>query len=292
MAIKDTPLGSVMSRPKVVFFGNEKLATGLPATKPIIQDALRAAGFEIELTVTGPLSELKLHESKLAVLAAYGHIIPQRALDEFPMGVINIHPSLLPKYRGPTPIESAILDGVTKTGVSIMRLTAGMDEGPVYEQKAIHLTGNETKAELAEVLQKLGAELLVEVLPAIADGSLSPRQQSHPDRDATYCKKISKEDGRIDWNKPAEQIEREIRAYEQWPKSYTTLAGKDVIITKAHVNEPSTPYSVLRTQAEVSVTSTKEISVQTGKGLLIIDALKPAGKKEMSAQEFLLGYSI
>ena len=105
---------------KIVFFGNEKLATGIPAPEPLIRQAVEAAGFEIEQIVTGPLTDLRPHEAQLAVLAAYGRMIPQRVLDEFPLGIINVHPSLLPQYRGPTPIEQAMLDGVEKTGVSIM----------------------------------------------------------------------------------------------------------------------------------------------------------------------------
>jgi len=274
-----------MPRPSVVFFGNEKLATGLPTAQPIILEAVKSAGFEVEQTSTGPLSELKPHRSKLAVLAAYGHLIPQRVLDDFPLGIINIHPSLLPKYRGPTPIESAILDGATKTGVSIMRLTAGMDEGPVYKQKAIHLTGNETKAELAEVLQKLGAELLVEVLPAIADGSLAPSQQSHPDRDASYCKKISKLDGRIDWNKPAELIEREIRAFAGWPGSWFDIGGSRYIVHSASISEDP----IAKNPGDIII-GDHTLGVQTSKGVVCIESIQPEGKKEMPVRAFLNGY--
>lgn len=269
----------------IVFFGNEKLATGIPEVEPVIRTAVTRAGFEMEQVVTGSLSDLRPHESKLAVLAAYGRIIPQSVLDQFPSGIINVHPSLLPAYRGPTPIEQVILDGATKTGVSIMRLSAGMDEGPIYKQATLHLTGTESKAELAQKLQKLGSEILVEVLLGIADGSLKPRNQPHPDR-ATYSKKLTKEDGIIDWNKPALQIEREIRAFIGWPKSSTTLAGKEVIITKAHV-EPDEPDT---TPGQVSSVGTKILLVQTGEGTLCIESLKPAGKKEMSVSAFLAGY--
>lgn len=269
----------------VVFFGNEKLATGLPDAKPTIKEAVRDAGFEIEQHITGKLSELQPHKSKLAVLAAYGRIIPQRVLDEFPLGIVNVHPSLLPIYRGPTPIEQAILDGASKTGVSIMRLTAGMDEGPIYKQKTLHLTGTESKAELTEALQQLGSELLREVLPEIANGMLKPRQQPHPGR-ATYSHLLTKEDGVIDWIKPAEQIEREIRAFAGWPGSRITLADRDVIITAAHVVPVNHPD---RKAGEIEVAE-GTLVVETAKGTLCIDRLKPAGKKEMSAAEFIRGY--
>ena len=258
----------------VVFFGNEKLATGIATPQPLIRQAVEAAGFTIEKIITGPLSTLGEHQSQLAVLAAYGHIIPQKILDEFPLGIINIHPSLLPKYRGSTPIEQALLDGEMKTGVSIMKLEAAMDTGPLYKQKTIHLRGDETKQELTNQLQQLGATLLQEVLPHIADGSLKPRAQPHPVR-ATYTQLITKQHSIIDWQKPAHQLEREIRAFAGWPQSRTTLGSVDAIVTKAHVGK-----------------SDEKLSIKCGDGnYLVIDSLKPAGKKEMPAVAFLAGYS-
>lgn len=268
----------------IVFFGNEKLATGISDAKPVIRQAVEAAGFEIEQVVTGKLAELRPHKSKVAVLAAYGRIIPQSVLDQFPLGIINVHPSLLPQYRGPTPIEQAILDGVPKTGVSIMRLTARMDEGPLYKQKTVHLKGNESKAELTTLLQQLGSELLIEVLPDIANGSLKPHQQPHPDR-ATYCRLLTKEDGIIDWSKSAEQLEREIRAFAGWPKSRTILGDKEIIITKAEVvDESGTPGEIRA--------SNKEIIVYCAEKALKILKLKPAGKGEMTTEAFLAGNKI
>ncbi len=266
----------------IVFFGNEKLATGVPLVQPIILETVKKAGFVVEKVISGPLNDLGSHKSQLAVLAAYGRIIPQAVLDQFPLGIINVHPSLLPAYRGPTPIEQAILDGAVKTGVSIMRLTKGMDEGPIYKQKTIKLTGQESKAELTERLQSLGAELLVEVLPLISNGQLVPRNQPHPDR-ATYSHKITKEDGTIDWSKPAERLEREIRAYADWPKSSAQLAGKEVIITKAHVVDFSGKPGELELRD-------KELLVFCGQGALVIDELKPAGKTKMNAAAFINGY--
>lgn len=266
----------------IVFFGNEKLATGLPDAQPIIRNAVEQAGFKLEQHVTGKLSELQEHESTLAVLAAYGRIIPQTVLDQFPLGIINIHPSLLPAYRGPTPIEQAMLDGVTKTGVSIMRLTAGMDEGPIYKQKVLHLTGNDSKIDLTLKLQTLGAELLIEVLPGIADGSLAPRSQPHTDR-ATYSQKLTKDDGVIEWSKPAVQLEREIRAYAEWPKSQTELSGRQVTITKARVIPGE------GAPGEIRVVD-KDLLVFCGEESLLIEQLKPAGKNEMNAEAFINGY--
>lgn len=266
----------------IVFFGNEKLATGIPDPQPAILEAVRNAGFTIEKVITGKLDELGAHDARIAVLAAYGRIIPQSVLDQFPLGIINVHPSLLPLYRGPTPIEQAILDGAVKTGVSIMHLTAGMDEGPIYKQKMVHLTGNETKSDLAAQLQQLGAELLLEFLPYIADGRLKPRNQPHPTR-ATYCSKIRKEDGILDWGKPAKQLEHEIRAYSGWPKSRTELAGKEVIITKARVLS-------LQGTAGTAKIIDKELVIFCNGDALVIDNIKPVGKTEMTGQAFIAGH--
>jgi methionyl-tRNA formyltransferase len=279
---KTTPTSGTNQIP-FVFFGNEKLVTG-GHVEPVILPALAQAGYKVEQVITGELSELKPHQAQIAVLASYGKIIPKRVLDEFPLGIINIHPSLLPAYRGPTPIESAILDGVSKTGVSIMRLTPGMDEGPVYKQRTVHLSGRETKSELAHALQSLGAELLLESLPSIIDNTLSPRQQPHPDR-ATYSKKITKEDGVLDFTKPAVQLEREVRAYMDWPKSTMRIAEKDVVVLEASVDATAKgdPGTVFRT-------SDKKVGVYCSEGALIIAKLKPAGKQAMSSEGFLAGY--
>lgn len=271
-----------MEKNLFIFFGNEKLATGVPTPEPLIRNAAIKAGFELEQVITGKLTELKPHKAQLAVLAAYGRIIPQAVLDEFPLGIINIHPSLLPLYRGPTPIEQAILDGADKTGVSIMRLTAGMDEGPIYKQKTLQIRPGESKESLTKRLQMLGAELLTEVLAGIADGKLSPRQQPHPDR-ATYSHKITKEHGELDFSKPAEVLEREIRAFMEWPKSHTKLANIDVIITSASVINYSS-------QPGTFEVGNKQLVIYCGEDALVVNKLKPAGKPEMTAQAFIAGY--
>ncbi len=158
-----------------------------------------------------------------------------------------------------------------------MHLTSDMDEGPLYKQKTVHLAGTETKQQLADQLQRLGAELLVEVLPGVVDGTLKPRQQPHPDR-ATYTRQISKADGRIDWSKSAVLLERAVRAYAGWPGSYTELASREVTITAAHVSNEKPP---------------KQLAIQAGDGkYLVIDKIKPAGKREMSGREFLAGNPI
>src|SRR5688500_17078175 len=208
----------------LIFFGNERLVSGLKRTNAPTLRALINAGYHIAAVVshhTGSRSRsnrklevaeiaaahnipvllpnrpieiidtLRNLNADAAVLAAYGRIIPQSIIDLFPKGIINIPPSLLPKYRGPTPIESAILNGDSETGVSIMQLTAGMDEGPVYAQSKITLSGDETKFDLFEKIAPIGADLLIRILPSILDGSLKPAPQEASA--ATYCNLLTKE---------------------------------------------------------------------------------------------------
>lgn len=310
MTTKTTPL---------IFFGNERLATGVTTQTPTLR-ALIENGYNVVAVVSNyvagqsrnareleiakiankhgiPLhlptkldpdfiSLLRTYNASAAVLVAYGKIIPQSVIDMFPSGIINIHPSLLPLHRGPTPIESIILSGEEKTGVSLMKLAKEMDAGPVYGQSELKLTTDETKQELADKLTEIGRSMLIELLPGVLDGSIValPQDESR----ATYDKMISKADGLIDWDKSAVQIEREVRAYLNWPKSQTRVGDKDVIITKV---------SILREEKSGSDPghfnldkTTKTITVNTGDGALLIERLKPAGKREMSAEEFLAGY--
>jgi methionyl-tRNA formyltransferase len=227
--------------------------------------------------------DIRNFKADIGVLVAYGQIVPQEIIDVFPRGIVNIHPSLLPKHRGSIPIEGVILNGEHITGVSLMALSAKMDAGPIYAQEKVVLIGNETKAQLARKFSKIGQDLLLDNLPAILDGTLEPRPQN--DTEATYDKQITKQDGIIDWHKPALQLEREVRAYEGWPRSRTKLGGKDIVITKAHIAEGSgTPGEIWR--------QNKTLGIFTSEGVLVVDSLIPSGKKEMTAESFLAGYQI
>ena len=303
---------------RIVFFGNERLATGVATETPTLR-ALIAAGYEVVAVISNyerghsrnirdleiaqtakeydiplllpqKLSEIKGQLQKLnatvGVLVAYGKIVPESIINIFPRGIVNIHPSLLPLHRGPTPIESVILDGAAETGASIMQLVKAMDAGPVYTQTSLHLNGDETKQELANRLLEQGKEALLRCLPAIIDGTLQPQPQD--DAKATYDRLITKEEGVLDWSKTAIRLEREIRAFTEWPKSRTTLAGKDTIITRAHAvpsNDPGLKPGDLTVVKDIGV-----LMVETIEGTLCIDRLKPAGKKEMTAREFIAGY--
>jgi methionyl-tRNA formyltransferase len=262
-----------MSKPKLVFFGNEKLATGIEANSRV-PDALDEAGYEITAKVTGDIPpDLAAGRPEAAVLVAYGRLIPQEVLDIFPKGIINIHPSLLPVYRGPTPIETAILEGVAETGVSLMRLSSKMDAGPIYAQKRLALSGNETKQELADRLMDMGLELLIERLEAILEGWLMPKPQI--ESEATYTKLLKKSDGVMELAKPADVLERQVRAYAGWPRSRAKIHGREVIVTKVRVAKDINDGNLV---------------ISCRPGFLEIEELIAPSGKSMRGEEFLRGY--
>ena len=213
-------------------------------------------------------------QKPMGVLVSYGKIIPQSIIEMFEPGIVNVHPSLLPKYRGPSPIEAAILHGDTETGVSIMQLTAAMDAGPVYKQVILPLNDTETAPLLAENLAELGAQQLCLTLPGIINGQVEPSQQD--EASAVYCQLISKDESRpnpLDFT--AEQLERRIRAYLGFPKTIINVAGHDIVATKAHI-------SALQA-------SPLDIKCADGRFLSIEELIGPSGKK-MDARGFINGY--
>jgi methionyl-tRNA formyltransferase len=163
-----------------------------------------------------------------------------------------------------------------------MLLDEGMDTGKILVTKTIAINPDETTPSLTDRLINLSDSLLQEYIPQYINGTVTPRQQSHPDR-ATYSRKLTKEDGTIDWTKPADVIEREVRAFIEWPKSRTTLAGKEVIVTTAHVLQEAGPAGKTEVRG-------KEVVIYCGKDALVIDRLKPAGKNEMTSEAFLAGH--
>lgn len=311
--MKPKPDQSSRPRAKIVFFGNERLATGIDAKALILKSLIRR-GYEVRaivlnhkgdknhsktpeilkvakahnisvlqnLTSEKLLREIQLLKPDIGVLVAHGQIITQPVMDLFPLGIVNLHPSLLPKHRGPTPIESVILNGDYKTGVSLMRLAQAMDAGPVYAQSEVNLIGQESKQELSDLLHDLGEHMVAELLPGIISGNIIPLPQE--ESAATYDSLISKADGVINWNHSAQQIERQIRAYAGWPGSRTVIAGKQIAITRASVVDDT------GLAGSVKVSNQKLI-IHCGEKSLLIEQLKPAGKKEMDAKAFLAGYS-
>ncbi len=177
--------------------------------------------------------KLSTFNFQLGVVVAYGKIIPKNVVDMFSLGLINIHPSLLPLYRGPSPIVSAILNGDTETGVSIIKIDEEMDHGPILAQEKLSLMGNESIDKLEATLAEIGGELLAKTLPEYVAGKINLHEQDHTK--ATFVKKIVKEDGLLDLTAPAEINYRKYRAYCNWPRTFFFKDGKRIIITSAHL---------------------------------------------------------
>lgn len=234
----------------------------------------------------------------LIVLTAYGQIIPQEILDLPKYGALNIHPSLLPKYRGASPIQSVILNGDTETGVSLMIMDAEMDHGPILENSKYEIRNPKiTYKELSKELSDLGAELLIKTLPDYIAGRIKAQEQDHAQ--ATFCKLIKKENGKIDWNKSAEEIERQIRAFQEWPESYTDFNGKILKIIEADFeipsNNPSTPSSnpplnIPSDSPGKAFLHNNQLAVHTANNILILKTLQLEGKNPISAKDFLNGH--
>jgi methionyl-tRNA formyltransferase len=238
----------------------------------------------------------KPFKARLGILIDFGIIVPQEVIDHFPLGIVNSHFSILPEWRGADPITFAILSGQEMTGVSLMLLTAGMDEGPLLGHTTLKITDDMTSPRLTELLIKQSKKALDEIIPLYLEGKVKPAAQETVAKSLnraskpTYSRKLTKEDGVIDWKKPAVELEREIRAFIDWPKSHTVLASKEIIITKAYVVPSSAPKAK---PGDITIVKhAGAIAVTTGNGSLWIQRLKPVGKREMSATEFLAGYKL
>lgn len=223
------PIAAVVSKP------DSKAGRGQKFSSPKVKALAQV--HKIPILQPEKLIEIKETLSGLSpthgVLVAYGKLVPKEVIDLFPGGIINIHPSILPKYRGPAPIEAAILNGDNETAVSLMQLTPGMDEGPVYLQKKVNLKGDEDRLSLSRQLSLLGAGLLCDKLPAIIEGALKPKPQDNAQ--ATYTKLLKKEDGLTDWQEPAEVLERKVRAYLGFPKVKGHINSHEIVINKARI---------------------------------------------------------
>lgn len=241
---------------------------GKTLQQPRVKQVAESAGIPVlQPTKVIEITDLaKALHPVAGVLVSYGRIIPQSVIDLFSPGIINVHPSLLPKYRGPSPIESAIANGDSKTGVSIMQLNAAMDAGPVYAQRTVPLLGNETKFVAYDYLGRIGAELLVETLPHILSDSLRPTPQD--DEQATYCSLLKKEDGILaPEHMTATQAERLVRAYQGYPKTRLQLNGDDAIITKATAAPGAQERGLLVPFADHTLLEIQELIGPSGKSM-------------------------
>ena len=258
---------------------------------------LKAAAEELGLKVAQPEKKHKLDlqvalakvaaesgRPEALVVVSYGKILPQDVLDLAVKGCLNLHPSLLPKYRGSAPIQGAILDGLETTGVTIMLLDAEMDHGPILDQKEVKIEDKETGGGLSRKLAEKGAEALVEALEGWLAGQIEPREQNHDQ--ATYTSKITKEMGKIDWERSAAEIERQVRALQPWPGAFTVWEGKILKIWRAEVTDGK-----IGAGGEVGMVlgDDGDLRVVCGVGVLHILELQLEGRWIMSAREFLTG---
>ena len=256
--------------------------------KKILASPVKSYALENDITILEPDSldtnfevAIKKYLPATFVIVAYGKIIPQRILDLSELPAINIHPSLLPVLRGPSPIQTAVLSSFKSTGVSLMQLDKKMDHGPILSQIKAKIGSEEDYLGLSERLSQLGADLLAQNIGAYLSGQLTPLAQD--DSQATYCHLIKKEDGQIDFKKTAQQIHNQVRAYNKWPGAQATLDDLELKILETKISK-------IDLKPGQSSFDQKNIFVGTSLGSIQILKLQPAGKKIMLAEEFIRGY--
>lgn len=237
----------------------------------------------VKIKTPESMEELKKYEADIYIVAAFGQILSREILEMPRFGCVNIHASLLPKYRGAAPINQCILDGERETGVTIMQMDAGIDTGDILMQKKVIIEDKETAQSLFDKLAQAGAELIVETLPMIEKGEITPVRQD--ERLASHVKMMDKSMGKIDWTQDAACIERLVRGLDPWPSAYTFCQGRSVKIwssdalTAGHTEQPGTIVAVAKDSFDVAC----------GKGVLRIYELQLEGKKRMDTKSFLLG---
>jgi methionyl-tRNA formyltransferase len=226
---------------------------------------------------------------EVIVVAAFGQLLPKSLLDIPPFGCINVHASLLPKYRGAAPIQYSIINGEEETGITIMYMDVQLDTGDMILQAKTTITEEETGGSLHDKLAVLGAHLLIEALVKVKEGTANRIPQE--DSQATYVKILDKDMGRIDFSLPAKKIEQLIRGLNPWPSAYTYLEGKTLKLWQAEVENENPEYKTVQ-PGEIVEVRKDCVVVTTGEGLLVIKELQLEGKKRMTADAFLRGYSI
>lgn len=300
---------------KVIFMGTPDFSVGT-------LEALIAAGHEITLAVTQPdkpkgrgksmqyppvkeaalahgievyqprrvrepecIEYLRKYEADIIVVVAFGQILPKEILEMPKYGCINVHASLLPKYRGAAPIQWAVINGEKVTGVTTMRMAEGIDTGDMILKEEVELDAEETGGSLFDRLAKTGGELCVKTLTAIENGTATYTPQNH--EEATHTTMIKKQLGEMDWTKSAQELERLVRGLNPWPSAYTHLNGKTLKIWKTSVLEKETGKEPGTIEVGKST-----IAVQTGKGMLQLEEIQLEGKKRMQTDAFLRGVSL
>ena len=235
----------------------------------------------VSLKSAEAFSQISAWQPDFIVVAAFGEIVPKAILSLPPQGCLNVHASLLPRWRGASPIQAAIAAGDVKTGVTIMLMDVGLDTGPILSQREVPIRSGTNAGELSDQLAFLGATTLVEVLPSYLNGQLSPLPQ--PEAGATYAPKLSKEDGFLDLTRPAEVLARRVDALYPWPGSFVLLPKGKLKVLKAHVHDS---YDV-NPKGHFVVNGLPALG--TADSLLVLDRVQPEGKKPMDGQSFLNG---
>ncbi len=275
------PIAGVVTQP------DRPAGRGKRIVAPPVKETALALGLPVyqPTSLRTPEAEQRLAEWQpdLILVAAFGQILQAAILDLPPHGCLNVHASLLPRYRGAAPISAAILNGESTTGVTIMRMDEGMDTGPILAQASCPITADDTTGTLTATLADLGAQLLVDTLPRWLGGELAAQPQDH--EQATYCRPLTKEDGRLDWTRPAEFLSRQIRACNPWPGAFTTWQGRrlKILLARPHPGDPGNcpPGQV--------IALVDGIGVVTGAGLLELAEVQLAGKNAMDAQQLARG---
>ncbi|MFN8598122.1 MAG: methionyl-tRNA formyltransferase [Anaerolineae bacterium] len=232
------------------------------------------------------IDTLRALQPDVIIVAAYGLILPQAVLDIAPFGCLNVHASLLPRHRGAAPISAAILMGDEVTGITIMKLDAGMDTGPMLSVARETIRADDTTASLSERLAQLGAALMADTLPKYLRGEIAPQPQ--PAEGVTYCPKIDKADAQIDWNRSAAEIDRMVRAYTPWPGAFTWWNDQIVKVLKAEAGHEEIEVGSQNIGQVIKLTD-GAIGVVTSASMLILKEIQLAGRKAMSAQDFVRG---
>ena len=295
-----TPDFSVGTLEAVLAAGHEVAAVVTQPDKPkgrggaMSMSPVKEAALKHNLTVLQPqrareeafIEELRGYEADVIVVVAFGQLLPAEIIHMPKYGCINVHASLLPKYRGASPIQRVIIDGETETGVTIMQMNAGLDTGDMLYQKKIPITSEDTFETLHDKLMVLGGEAITEALPLLEAGKLTPEKQD--DAKTCYAALITKEMGRLDFTKTAAELDRLIRGLTPWPSAYTFYRGKQLKIWKAipmvtaHREAPGTILAVNKDSFEVAASE----------GALKVMELQLEGKKRMTAHDFLLGVKV
>ena len=258
--------GREHSAPATKIFASE---TGIPVFQPERLRDLDA------------IAQIEALEPDMLVVAAYGQILPQSLLDIPKNGSLNVHASLLPRWRGAAPIQAAIRNGDEQTGVTIMQMDAGLDTGPILTQQSIRIAADETGGSLTERLSQIGSDLLVETIPQLLSGEIA--QEPQDESLATHAPMLKKSDGALNLDATAEQLARQIRAFDPWPGSFIMWGDLRLVVKRAHT-------ALLNGTATGRVTVVDNVpAVATREGVLVLDVIQPAGKREMSGEAFVRG---